>query len=354
MAPAGRSVAMPSPRKYAFPNAPMIRSIRMLRWSGPGSFRAYAAGDEIWSCRFLPTPLSGTLTSIPTPLSSEGSPMPEEHEQLRCIDDAAAQDHFARSVCGSRGISLHILDTDGARTLEKHACRERLGFQREVWSPERGPKIGDRRAAAHAIPHGRLQPAKAFLLLPIVVRGERVTGAGAGFEECVAETVRIAVEPRRERTIGSPIGICSALPGLLPAEIGKHVGIRPVGEPGCGPAVIVAAVTAHVSHCVDRGRSADDFPARALDRAPAQRCLRLGEIHPVVHAVYQQPRPAERDVYEWVAVPSAGFEQQDLGVGILRQPAGQRAARRARPEDDVIKLIPRHGSRLSEPVMRDG
>src|ERR1700685_1770392 len=49
-------------------------------------------------------------------------------------------------------------------------------------------------------------------------------------------------------------------------------------------------------------------PASA--RAPAQRILRLAEIHPVMPALEQQPRPAERDVDPRIAVPAPGFEEE--------------------------------------------
>ena len=103
-------------------------------------------------------------------------------------------------------------------------------------------------------------------------------------------------------------------------------------------------MAAHVSHGVDRGRSADDFAACALDRARAKLRLGLREIHPVVHAVQEQPRPAQRDADPGVAIPAAGLQQQHLDRMVLCKPIGQHAARRPRAYDDEVVMIGGHGS----------
>src|SRR5215471_12719621 len=125
----------------------------------------------------------------------------------------------------------------------------------------------DRGAAAMAVTDSRLQPAETLLLLRVVVLGERMPDARAGFQKRLAKRIFIAVEPRRQRSVAAAVCIGTALPRFLPPEIREHVRVGPAKETRRRPAVIVAAMAAHISHRVDRGRSANDFAACAFDRA---------------------------------------------------------------------------------------
>jgi hypothetical protein len=94
-------------------------------------------------------------------------------------------------------------------------------------------------------------------------------------------------------------------------------------------------MAADIDHRIDRGGTADDLAAGALERAPAGRRLGLGEIHPIVHPPLQQPWPAERDVDPRIAVPATRLKQQHARVLVLAQPIRQSAAGRAGSDDDV-------------------
>src|SRR5262249_57359035 len=98
-------------------------------------------------------------------------------------------------VSAVRRAELHIFHAGRARPLKHNACGQRLDLQLEVRSLERGPKVSDRGAAALAVADSRLQPAETLLLVRVVVHGERMPGARAGFQKRLAQRTFIAVEP---------------------------------------------------------------------------------------------------------------------------------------------------------------
>jgi hypothetical protein len=110
-------------------------------------------------------------------------------------------------------------------------------------------------------------------------------------------------------------------------------------------------MAARIGHGVDRRRAADDAAARAFEAAAAGRGLGLGEIHPVMLALEQQARPAERNLDPRIAIPAAGLEQQHPLALVLAQPVGQHAAGRSGADDDVIVgFLVGHDAILSAPA----
>src|SRR6516165_12650480 len=91
-----------------------------------------------------------------------------------------------------------------------------------------GRKVGDRGAAAVAVADSRLQPAETLLLLRVVVLGERMPGACAGFQKRLAK--RIFIAERRQRSVAAAVCIGTALPRFLPPEIREHVRVGPAKE----------------------------------------------------------------------------------------------------------------------------
>ena len=261
-----------------------------------------------------------------------------QHQHLRRIDHAAGHDHLAVGAGHRRIAAPAVFDADRAAALDQHPRHQRAGLHGEVAARHRRAQIGDRRAAALAVADGVLVAADAVVLRPVEVvvpfQARPLRRLDIGIDQRLLERG----EAHAERAVGAAIGTCAALPGLLLAEVGQRMRVGPARQVVLlGPAVVVAAVAARIGHGVDRGRAADHLAARAFDVAAVQLRLGLGEIHPVVQPPRQDAAPAERDVDPWVAVPAAGFEDQDLDVLVLGQPVRQHAAGGAGTDDDVVE-----------------
>ena len=112
---------------------------------------------------------------------------------------------------------------------------------------------------------------------------------------------------------------------------------------------------ADIGHGIDRRRAADDAAARAFEAAAAGGRLGFGEIHPVVLAVEQQMRPAERDFDPGIAVPAAGLEQQHPRAFVLAEPGSHRAAGgTGADDDDVVVFIGGHSLNLCRKLSQCG
>ena len=261
-----------------------------------------------------------------------------QHQGLRRVDGAAGQNDLALGMRDLALAVLQILDADGARALEHDARHQRAGLDPQIGATERGPQIADRCAAPMPVTDRHLDAREAMLLGAVVVGGRRMPGIAPGFEIGIDQRIGIARGLDRERPVAAAIRIRAALPCLLPPEVRKHIGVRPAGQAGRGPAIVVGAVAAHIRHGVDRGRAADHLAARAFDAAIVERRLRLGLVVPAVDAVAQHLAPREGQLDPRVAIPAAGLEQQHVRR-ILGQPRRKRAAGRAGADNDVIDVL---------------
>jgi hypothetical protein len=261
---------------------------------------------------------------------------PRQHQKLRRIDDAAAQQHLALGPGRPRFAAQDMLDPDRAARVEHDAVDARAGLDGEVGAAQRRPQIGLGGAAAPAVADRLLHPPKPFLLGAVVVGRLRHLQRRAGREAGLDQRVRKGRGPHGERPVAAAIVAGAGLPCFLPAEIGQHLGMGPALAPRRGPPVVIAPVAANIGHRVDRRRAADHLAAGALDAPPVESRLRLGEVHPVVQPLFEDAAPADRDLDPRVAVPAAGLQQQHPGLGILGQPPRQGAAGGAGADDDVV------------------
>ena len=270
-----------------------------------------------------------------------------KQQQLWRVDDAAAQNHFALGLRRHHLAVLQIFDARCALAIEDKPRHQGIDFNVEIVARQRRPQIGVGGAAAAAVAHRHLPDAKTFLLGAVVIgRGLVARGKprrGEGIDQRIGKPRHL----RRQRTVAAAIKARAALPGFLAPEIRQHMSIRPRREPGGGPAIVIAAMAARIGHGVDRRRAADDAAAGAFEAAPAGRRLGLGEIHPIVLALQQQARPAERDLDPRIAIPAAGFDQQHPLALVLAQPVGQHATGRSGADDDgVVTALAGHGAYL--------
>src|SRR5205807_3227445 len=95
-------------------------------------------------------------------------------------DDAAGQDHLALGPDDQSLIAFEIFDPGGALAFEENARRQRSGLDHEVWPPQGRPQISVGGAAAASVADRLLRAAEAFLLLAVVIVGQRMTSRFAG------------------------------------------------------------------------------------------------------------------------------------------------------------------------------
>ena len=124
---------------------------------------------------------------------------------------------------------------------------------------------------------------------------------------------------------------------LVPEEIGQHIVPAPACQAALAPAVIVGGLAAHIDHGVDRRGAADDLAARIGQRPPAEPGLRLGLELPVGAGIADREEVADGDMEPDPVIHAAGFEHQDPVLRIGRQPVGDDATGRARPDDDIVE-----------------
>ena len=86
----------------------------------------------MWSCRFSPTPGNATLTGDAVGGELGRIADAGQHQKLRRIDDAAAEDDFSFRVRGDWCRPLDIFDADGAAAVEHDLRRQRLDLDREI------------------------------------------------------------------------------------------------------------------------------------------------------------------------------------------------------------------------------
>ena len=290
----------------------------------------------MWSCKFLPTPGNATFTGDVVGAQFVRIADAREHQELRRVDDAAAQNHFAPGVRRHRLAVLYIFDAGRALAVENKPRHQRIDFDVQIVARQRRAQIGVGSAAAAAVAHRHLPDAKTFLLGAVVIGRGLVARGKPCRRKRIDQRIGKPRHLRRQRAVAAAIKARAALPGFLAPEIRQHMHIGPRRKARGRPAVVIAAMAAHIGHGVDRRRAADNAAAGAFEATAAGRGLGFREIHPVVLALEQKARPAQRDLDPRIAVPAAGFEQQHPLALVLAQPVGQHAAGRAGADDDVV------------------
>ena len=255
-----------------------------------------------------------------------------EHEQLRRVVGAAAEDHLA---LGAQLLGLPELagfDADRLGALEQHAAHVHVGHHGEVRPLGGRVQVGDGGARAHAAALGHLVHADAVLLVPVEVVVARHASLLAGVDEGVRDAVVRALLADRQRAAGPVPLRRAALVVLGLDEVGQQVGGAPAGD---APVVVVAAVAADVDHRVDRRGAAEHAPARQRDATPAALVLGRRVVVPVdLRAAELQI--AERHVDVLQRVRRAGLEQQHLHVWVLAETVGEHTTRRSCTDDHVV------------------
>ena len=260
-----------------------------------------------------------------------------QHQELRRVVRAAAQDHFARGGRIGRPALAQIFHADRAAVLDPHLARQRVRDDREVLALHRRleKRLRRRMAAAETV-NRHLRRRDALRLVAVHVLG---FGNASGFRRVAQRLVeqrRIPPEPHVQRAVAAVILVLAAIVSLRPLEVGQHVRKAPALVAELPPLVVIAKMAARIAHAVDRGRTAEHLATRERQLASAAMGVGLALESPVELRRHHRGRPRNRQFQERMPVAAAGFEQQHIAVTILGEAVGQHAAGRAGADDDVV------------------
>src|SRR5262249_54796908 len=178
------------------------------------------------------------------------------------------------------------------------------------------------------------------LFLTVVVLGEWPVRLARGIEPAVEQGIAVAGTDDGERAVSAAPGVLAFLPALAALEVGEHLGVRPAAAAVLRPPIVVAAVTAHVGHDVDRRAAAEHLAAHRLDPAVVEPGLGLRVVAPVEHPVLPDLAEPDRHVDQGMRIAPTGFQHQHANRWGGGEPVREHAARRAGADDDVVVFVP--------------
>ena len=199
---------------------------------------------------------------------------------------------------------------------------------------EHGTQEGLRDTVAPSVADVQLAEGDALELGAVRVVVERDAGLLGRLHRRRGHRVRLVARDHRQRPAGAVVLVRPAVEVLGALEERQDVVVPPAVVPARRPAVVVAAVAAHVDHPVERARPAEHPPARPVQLAPRARDLRNRPVAPVLLRVpeLEQPRGI---VDRGVVVRQAGLEEQHARPRV-DEPPGHDRARRARADDHDV------------------
>ena len=281
-----------------------------------------------------------------------GRANPRKQQQLGRQESAGAQNDLAFGF-HLHGLTLaHIFHTAGARAAEEDARDFGFGLHRQV-----GPLHGRRqvrrgRAGAIALlVHMELQVTSPILLARAVVVPVRAVIAQFGRADLEGFRAHRGVRAvtNLERTAYAVIFGCAALVILDAFVIGQHIIETPAIRAHRVPLIVVAAITAHIHHGVDRGAAANHATLIDDDLAPTHALLRLGGKLPIIIGSPQRNEPAQF-VDARMSIHGAGFQNQNLQGRIGAQPIGNDTPTSPSAYYDIIVFFCSHVSILLQTV----
>ena len=99
---------------------------------------------------------------------------------------------------------------------------------------------------------------------------------------------------------------------------------------------IVAGMTTHIDHAVDRGGSADHLASRT-DKPPPAKCrFRFCQIAPVIAFHIHRIRKRRRHLDQWPGIAATKFQNKDASLAIRTKTIGKGTAGRTRADNDIV------------------
>ncbi len=183
---------------------------------------------------------------------------------------------------------------------------------------------------------GQLDRVDAFAVGAVEVLRPRDPRLLRRLDPGLGQGIARAVLRDRQRTGTPPVAVLAPLVALHPPEIGQHPLVVPAAGAELRPVVVVPAVAADEDHGVDGAAAAQPLAGRPDVGAAGDRRVRLGLEAPVEVGVLHRPDVRRRDPGEGVLVALAGFQQQDVELAVLGQPAGHGPAGGAAADHDQV------------------
>src|ERR1051326_7141262 len=259
-------------------------------------------------------------------------------QNMRRVDGAAGQDDLAGGAHLAIDAVLAKRDTDAATPLKQQTRRDGIGLNLEIAAAARFAQKGLRRGAAPFAATGHLRIRDAFLLLAVVVGGEREASLLRRFDKAMSQGQDRAVILDDQRTALAAVGrITIAAIRLGFTEERQHLVIAPAAAAHLRPIVVIGRIAADIEHAVNRAGAPEGFAARPLQLAAGRAGLAFTEEVPVDLGVVEDAQHAGRHMDPDVAVGRASFEQHTPRP-ILGEPARAHPAGRAGPDNNVIRV----------------
>jgi hypothetical protein len=293
----------------------------------------------MWSCRFCPRPADRAPRGCPAAAGRAG-PDARQHQQLRRLQRARAQQHFAAGLQRAACPALLQFDANGAAAVHQHAGHLGLGHHLQVGPLAVGREVGLRCTETFTALVRDLVGADAFLRGAVEVRVQRVAGLLRRLNEHRAEPVGAAQVHHVQRPARGVPGIGPALVVLRFQEVRQHVAPAPARVALGRPMVVVGVLATQVDHGVDGAGTAQHPPARLVALAAVEPRLRHRLEAPVGLAGAGHQGQSGRAVDEGAAVLGACLQQAHAHVRVFAQARRQHAAGRTTADDQIVKHFP--------------
>ncbi len=259
-----------------------------------------------------------------------------QHQQLRRIERASADDHLAPRAQLAFPPVLDEPDAHRAALLDDDPRDAHAGAHAQVAAMPGRPQVGAGRAAAPAVARGDLVEPAAGRVARVEVFVVGQPRLLAGPQPRLAERVDVADVGYAERAAGAVLRVAEALVVLGAQEIRQHVGMGPAGRAGLAPAIVVGRHAADVDHRVDRAAAAEHARLHHGRRFLAMLLVRRDPGNALEQRALRGLVIGPRNVDVRAAIGRALLEQGHAHALVLAQPRGDHAARRAAAHDDVV------------------
>ncbi len=176
-----------------------------------------------------------------------------ELQQLRRVNRAGADDHFAGGARFAL-LAMHVVaHADAALAVEQQAFGQRVGDDGQVRPGASGIEVTDRGAHTATPADGRLGHADAVLLGAVVVLGVGDADLAGGLDQRIIDRAALVALGHLQRSVAAAIVLVGiALEALHVAEDRQHLAIAPATIAELRPGVVVLRLATHEHHAVDR------------------------------------------------------------------------------------------------------